>query len=96
MIKINNTPIIELILENAKSQGFKNFYISVFYKKEKDNQSLLKNKEEYKNIHYTHETKPLGTAGSLKLINKKTNLPIIITNGDTILNINFSDLLRIS
>lgn len=93
MIKINNTPIIELILENAKSQGFKNFYISVFYKKEKII-NHFKNKEEYKNIHYTHETKPLGTAGSLKLINKKTNLPIIITNGDTILNINFSDLLR--
>lgn len=92
MIKINNTPIIELILENAKKQGFKNFYISVFYKKEKII-NYFKNRDGYKNIKYTHETKPLGTAGSLGLINKKTNLPIIITNGDTILNINFSDLL---
>ena len=33
MIKINNTPIIEIILKNAKNQGFINFYISVFYKK---------------------------------------------------------------
>ncbi len=54
----------------------------------------LKKKKEYKNINYTHETRPLGTAGSLKLINKKTTLPIVITNGDTILNINFSDLLK--
>ena len=92
MLKINNTPIIELILENAKNQGFKNFYISVFYKKEKII-NHFKDRKEYKNIKYTHETKPLGTAGSLKLINKNTNLPIIIANGDTILNINFSDLL---
>lgn len=92
MIKINNTPIIELILQNAKNQGFKNFYISVFYKKEKII-NHFKYKKEYKNINYTYETKPLGTAGSLKLINKKTNLPIIVTNGDTILKINFSDLL---
>ena len=33
LIKINNTPIIEHILQNAKNQGIKNFYISVFYKK---------------------------------------------------------------
>lgn len=93
MIKINNIPIIELILQNAKNQGFKNFFISVFYKKEKII-NYFKNKNEFKNIHYTHEIKPLGTAGSLRLLKKKTNLPIIVTNGDTILNINFSDLLK--
>jgi len=93
MIKINNIPIIEHILKKAKIQGFKNFYISVFYKKKKIIDHFKK-KTEYKNINYTHETRPLGTAGSLKLINKKTTLPIIITNGDTILNINFSDLLK--
>ena len=92
MIKVNNKPIIELKLENAKNQGFKNFYVSVFYKKEKII-NHLKDRKEYKDIKYTHETKPLGTAGSLKLIKKNTNLPIIVTNGDTILNINFSDLL---
>ena len=93
MIKINNIPIIELILKNAKNQGFINFYISVFYKKEKIIDHFKK-KEEFTNIRYTHETRPLGTAGSLNLIDKKTNLPIVITNGDTILNVNFSDLLK--
>ena len=53
MIKINNTPIIEHILQNAKNQGIKNFYISVFYKKDKII-NHFKNKE-FKNIHYTHE-----------------------------------------
>tara|TARA_Y100001970_G_C14209665_1_gene846143 strand:+ start:1062 stop:2087 length:1026 start_codon:yes stop_codon:yes gene_type:complete len=93
MIKINNTPIIELILQNAKNQGLKNFFISVFYKKKKII-NYFKNKKEFKNIHYTHEKKPLGTAGSLKFLKNKTKLPIIVTNGDTILNINFTDLLR--
>ena len=69
MIKINNTPIIEHILQNAKNQGIKNFYISVFYKKDKII-NHFKNKKEFKNIHYTHEKKPLGTAGSLKLLKK--------------------------
>ncbi len=93
MIKINNIPILEHILKKAKNQGFRNFYVSVFYKKKKIIDHFKK-KKEYKNINYTHETRPLGTAGSLKLINKKTTLPIVITNGDTILNINFSDLLK--
>ncbi len=35
MIKINNIPILEHILKKAKNQGFRNFYVSVFYKKKK-------------------------------------------------------------
>ena len=30
----------------------------------------------------------------IKAFKKKTKLPIIVTNGDTILNVNFSDLLK--
>ena len=93
MIRINNTPIMEIILLNAKAQGFNNFIISVFYKKEKII-NYFRSKDNFKNIQYIHETKPLGTAGSLKLLKNKTKLPLIVTNGDTIMNINFTDLLK--
>ncbi len=62
MLNINGKPILEIILSQFINYGFKNFYISTFYKSE-----IIKNhfkKGEYLNvsIKYVEEDKPLGTA----------------------------------
>lgn len=94
MLKINNKPMLENLINDAKNFGFNNFVISVNYKKEKiinyfkngDNLNVI--------IRYISEKSPLGTAGSLSLLKKNIKLPIIITNGDISTKVNFSELLN--
>lgn len=93
MLKVNGKPIIENLINNAKNFGFRNFFISVNYKKEKIINYLGDGKKNNCKINYLIEKNPLGTAGSIKLI-KKNKLPLIITNGDILTNINYSDLLE--
>lgn len=93
MIKINERPIIENIILNAKKHGFTNIYISVHYLKKKIIDYFKDGKNLGINIKYIIEKKPLGTAGCLRLI-KSTNLPIVVCNGDIFSEINFEDLLK--
>ena len=46
------------------------------------------------NIEYLHEGQPLGTAGSLKMFDPIPLKPFIVTNGDLLTSINYSDLLE--
>ena len=92
MLKVNGKPIIENIINNAKNFGFRNFFISVNYKKEKIISYLGNGFKNNCKIDYLIEKNPLGTAGSIKLI-KNNKLPFIVTNGDILTNINYSDLL---
>jgi NDP-sugar pyrophosphorylase family protein len=45
-------------------------------------------------IHYVEEDMPLGTAGSIKLITDKFSSPVIITNCDTLIDVNFEELME--
>ena len=44
LLKINNVPIIERIIENFKRQGFYNFYISIKYLGKKIRQYIKREK----------------------------------------------------
>ena len=94
MLKIGNKPILENLINDAKNFGFYNFKISVNYKKDKII-NYFKNGQKFNcKIEYIEETKPLGTAGSLALLKLKNNkLPIVMSNGDVLSNINYSELL---
>ena len=95
MLCVSGTPILEIIIKNFMSQGFKNFYISVNYMAHiiedyfgfGDNLGI--------NIQYLRELKQLGTAGSLTLIPPQNlNSPIIVINGDLITDINYLSMLE--
>ena len=83
LLKIKGVPIIEKIILKFKSQGFKNFVISVNYLGTKIKKYLGDGKKLNVNIEYISEKKYLGTAGSLSLINlKQTVFPLIVANSD--------------
>lgn len=94
LLKIGNKPILEIIIENFKAQGFHNFYISVNYKSEMIEDYFKSGEEFGVSIQYLKEDKKLGTAGALSLIGENVNLPMIVMNGDLLTKINFSDLLH--
>ena len=84
MIKINGEIILEKIINSFKFNGFKNFYISTFYKSGKIIKYFKDGTKFNVKIKYLREKKPLGTAGSLSLLPKNENGPILIANGDVL------------
>ena len=95
LLKIDNIPIIERIIENFKKQGFYNFKISINYLGSKIKNYLKKRKNLNVKIKFISEKKFLGTAGSLSLVNiNEFKFPLILTNSDLISNINYKRLLN--
>lgn len=96
MLKVNDTPILELIINNLHSYGLKDFNISINYLK-----NIIKNyfksfKNKNYSINFIEEKKPLGTIGSLSLlnINKIKSNEILVVNGDVITDINYFEFYK--
>lgn len=94
MVKVNNQPILEIIINQFKKIGFINFYISVNYLKQKIIGYFGDGKNHGININYIEETHPLGTAGSLKLIEKEIKSSFILLNGDVLSKFNPLELMK--
>ena len=88
LIPIKNTTAVEFIMQTFTKFGVKKFILSINYKKDLI-KSYFKGKKTH-NINYIEEKKPLGTAGSLKLVQKKIKTDMFIINCDTICKFNLS------
>jgi len=94
LIPINGTPIIKLIINSFDSENLKEIFVTTNYKN-----SILKSylKDEIKNkkLVFIDEKKPLGTAGSLSLINKKMlSNDFIVTFCDIFFQKNMKNVLN--
>ncbi len=92
MLSINGKPMLEIILEKCINYGFNRFYISVNYLKDQIINYFGDGNKWGVQIEYLYEEKPLGTAGSLKLIPRYEKLKnsILNLNGDIITNLDLS------
>ena len=94
LVLVNDKPMIDHIIDLAKSYFYKNFIISTHYLKNHIFEHFKKSKFKDLNIQFLNEKKALGTIGSLSLINNKISSPIIIFNCDVITNINLDYLIE--
>jgi len=94
LLKVRNKPILEHIIERAKLQGFQNFIISVNYLSHKIIKYFGDGSNWNVNIKYLKEKSPLGTAGALSLLKPKPNSCFLVTNGDVLTEINYSELIN--
>ena len=93
LIPYNDKTIIENIIDNFLKFKLKDFYISINYKNYLISSFFKELNPKYK-IKFLYEKKPLGTAGVLqKLKNKKEKL-FIVTNCDSLIDINLIDLVN--
>lgn len=92
MLELSNKPIIVHNIDRLISYGIKNFYISVNHLKEQIKKYLDKYyKDKDINIQYIEEDKPLGTIGSVRLVENFENDDILVINADVLTNIDFED-----
>ncbi|MEM8546557.1 MAG: sugar phosphate nucleotidyltransferase [Pseudomonadota bacterium] len=92
MVPLGHKPIIEVLLTKLKNSGLTDITISTGYLAELI-MALCGNGEKFGlNISYVHEESPLGTAGSLSLIESLTG-DAIIMNGDLLTTLSFQNMI---
>lgn len=93
LIPFGEKPIIERIMDNFYKHGFKNFIVTLNYKKEIIKMYLKENQFPYHIECIEEDDKYLGTAGSLGLLKDKIKEPFFVCNCDIYLEHNFRDIL---
>lgn len=93
LIPIGDIPIMERIIDKFCDFGVKKFYATVNYRKGMIKSYFAEALRDYK-LEYVEEDKPLGTAGSLKLIEEDFDKPFIVTNCDILIHADYSDIYR--
>ncbi|NMC13434.1 MAG: NTP transferase domain-containing protein [Chloroflexi bacterium] len=93
LIPIGDKTIIEHIIERFLKVGCDHFYISVNYKAELIKYYLHQLKLPGCHVDYIHENQPLGTAGSLSLLQADMDTPFFLTNCDILVNERYEEIV---
>ena len=91
LVPVHEKPIIEHIIENFTEVGCTNFYLTVNYKSKILKAYFEELHTEYQ-LNFVEEKEPLGTAGSLRLLDGKFNQPFFVTNCDIIIKTDYFNL----
>ena len=93
MLLVAGKPMLELIIERAKLEGFSHFVLAIHYLGQMVEDYFGNGERLQVQIDYLHENSPLGTAGALGLLNPRPEAPFVVTNGDVITDIRYGELL---
>lgn len=93
LIPIGDIPILERIVNSFYDYGITDFLFTVNYKKNMIRSYFTELDKKY-NIEYIEEEQPLGTAGSICLIERKFSKPVFVTNCDTLIRADYSDIYK--
>ena len=93
LIPIGDIPIVERIMDRFHDYGITDFLLSVNYRKSMIRSYFSDIEREY-DIEYVEEDKPLGTAGSIKLITRKFDRPLIVTNCDILIRADYEEIYK--
>lgn len=93
LIPIGETPIVERVLDCFVQYGIQKYYMTVNYKKSMIKSYFSELNPDY-NIDYIEENEPLGTSGSIKLIEEKFDKPLFVVNCDALIFADYSDIYQ--
>lgn len=91
MLKIGGKPIIEYNIDRLIETGIKDITLSINYLGEQLVEYFGDGHKKKARIKYVKENKPLGTIGSVLLVEQFQHEDIIIMNSDILTNIDFAD-----
>lgn len=92
MLPLGGKPIIEHNILHLKDFGISNIYISINYLGQQLVEHFGDGSSRKLSINYVTETKPLGTIGSVGLINNFENPYILVMNSDLFTNVDLEDM----
>ncbi len=94
LVPIGDIPIIELLIRQLAAQGFTRATVSVGHLAGLIETFCSDGSQWGIPIDYVHEDEPLGTVGSLGLIEHFDGDRVLVVNGDTLTDMSFSDAYR--
>lgn len=94
LLIVGDKPIIEHNIDRLVNYGVKNIHLSVNYLAEQIKDYFKDGSNKGINIQYVVEDKPMGTVGSVLLVDKFEHDEIIIMNSDLLTNIDFEDFYQ--
>jgi len=93
LIPIGDQTIIERIINRFTEYGCEKFYLTVNYKKSMIKAYFNELEEKKYEVNYVEEEKPLGTAGSLSLLEGQLKDTFFVSNCDILIDGNYSEML---
>jgi dTDP-glucose pyrophosphorylase len=93
MLPIGDKPVLHIIIDQFKEQGFSSFCLAVNYLGNKIIDYFGDGSDHGVVISYLSENKRMGTAGALSLLAEVPEHPVIVTNGDLLLKEDFAESL---
>ena len=94
MVEVHGKPILEHIIIKARTDGFHNFVLVVHHLSQIIEDYFKDGSNLGISIQYIKEHQPLGTAGGLFGLVDGVSEPIIVSNGDVLSKLIYSDLLQ--
>ncbi len=94
LLRVGDKPIIEYNIDRLAKVGIKNISLSINYLGEQLEAYFGSGKDKGINIKYVKEDRPLGTIGSILLVDKFEFDDIIVMNSDLLTNIDFADFYK--
>lgn len=92
LIPIGEKAIIELIMEKFLAYGVKEFFVTVNHKSRMIKAYFDEIKTPYR-INYIKEDNPMGTAGSLRLLEQEIKKSVLVSNCDIIIESDYSEIV---
>lgn len=93
LLRVGDKPMLEHIIDLAKSEGFSRFVLAIHYLGNMIEEHFGDGQRWGVHIDYLREEIPLGTAGAISLLEQKPDLPVVVTNGDVLTDIRYGEVL---
>lgn len=93
LLPVAGKPMLEHIIERAKLEGFGHFVLAIHYLGHMIEEYFGDGARLQVQVDYLREQSPLGTAGALGLLEPRPRAPFVVTNGDVLTDIRYSELL---
>jgi dTDP-glucose pyrophosphorylase len=93
LLPVGGKPMLEHIIERAKSEGFHKFVLAIRYLGEMIQDHFGDGSRWGIEINYLRENDPLGTAGAIGLLEPRPEAPFVVSNGDVLTDIRYGEML---
>jgi NDP-sugar pyrophosphorylase family protein len=94
LIPIGEKTILEDIMDSFLEYGCNKFYLTVNYRADVIKYYMKEQAFSTYSLEYFEETEPLGTAGSLHLLEDKIKDTFFVTNCDIMIDDNYAEILK--
>jgi NDP-mannose synthase len=94
LLPLGDKSLLEVQITQLKKYGFTDVFLALNYKAEKIKSYFGDGKKWGINLHYSEESKALGTCGPVTLIADQLTEPFLLMNGDILTKADFREIYK--